>query len=158
MPEDAIAIKSIPRLRVAELTGIAGGFDPEHIGPVVKALFGDLMDRLSQDGIDGVGPAVAFYDTTPVGGEVIVHAGIPVGPQAQTCHDFAVVDLPEIPRAATLVHRGPMDHVLPAWHSLEHWIDASGYCADGPARERYLVSTENPGGWVTELQVPITRE
>ncbi|WP_430331254.1 GyrI-like domain-containing protein [Rhodococcus sp. ACT016] len=135
MSDEEVVVKSVPGFRVAELTGTAVGFDPEHIGPVVRPLFGRLMDRLTDDGIEGVGPAVAYYETTPVGGEVVVHAGIPVGPQTRFGQGFAVVDLPEIPRAATLVYGGPMDHVLPAWRSLEHWIDANGYRADGPARE-----------------------
>jgi len=156
MSHDEIVIKSVPGFRVAELTGTAGGFDPERIGPVVKPLFGALMDGLADAGIEGVGPAVAYYERTPVGEDVVVHAGIPVGPEVRSGRGFAVLDLPEIPRAATLVYRGAMEHVLPAWRSLEQWIDENGYRADGPAREWYLVYTENPDDWVTELQVPVT--
>lgn len=156
MSDGEIVIKSVPGVRVAELTGTAGGFDPEHVGPVVKPLFDALMDSLADGGIEGVGPAVAYYERTPVGGDVVVHAGIPVGPEVRPGRDFVVLDLPEVPRAATLVYRGAMAHVLPVWRSLERWIEANGYRADGPARERYLAYTENSDDWVTELQVPVT--
>ena len=53
-----------------------------------------------------------------------VHAALPVAARA----------------AATLVHCGSMDHVLPAIQALARWIDASGYRDD----------------WVTELAEPIT--
>ncbi|MGF7125152.1 GyrI-like domain-containing protein [Rhodococcus sp. AG1013] len=158
MSDSEIVVKPLPGLRVAELTGVAAGFDPEHVGPVVKPLFDELMDGLARDGVRGIGPALAYYERTPAGADVVVHAAIPVGPDERPGRDFAVVDLPEIPRAATLEHRGSMENVLPAWASLEHWIEANGYRADGPARERYLVYSENTDDWVTELQRPVTRD
>jgi len=34
------------------------------------------------------------------------------------------VDLPEIGQAATIVHRGSMDNVMPTNQTLARWIDA----------------------------------
>jgi hypothetical protein len=34
------------------------------------------------------------------------------------------VDLPEIGQAATIVHRGSMDNVMPTIQTLARWIDA----------------------------------
>ncbi|WP_328521923.1 GyrI-like domain-containing protein [Kribbella sp. NBC_00359] len=65
-----------------------------------------------------------------------------------------VIDLPAV-RVATLVYRGPIDQVLPAWQALARWIDDNGYRSGEPARELYLDCPEDPAGWVTELQEPI---
>jgi DNA-binding transcriptional MerR regulator len=66
------------------------------------------------------------------------------------------VDLAQV-QHATLVHRGPITAVLPAWQALARWVDAHGYQSAGPARELYLECPEDPAGWVTELQEPIGR-
>lgn len=157
MANGEIEVEAIPGMRVAELTSTAAGFDPEHVGPVVRPLFGELMARLARDGIEPAGPAVAYYERTPAGDDVVVHAAVPVPDSARSSTDFAVLDLPRIPRAAILEYRGPMDDVLPAWRSVEQWIEANGYRADGPARERYVVYSDDPAHRVTELQQPVTR-
>jgi hypothetical protein len=37
---------------------------------------------------------------------------VPVGADVRSDHDFAIVDLPDIEQAATIVHRGSMDNVI----------------------------------------------
>lgn len=157
MANGKIMIEAIPGMRVAELTSTAAGFDPVHIGPVVRPLFDELVVRLERDGVEPAGPAVAYYERTPIGGQVVVHAAMPVADGVRTGTDFAVLHLPSVPRAATLEYRGSMDDVLPAWHSLDAWIESNGYRADGPARERYVVYADDPADRVTELQQPVTR-
>jgi effector-binding domain-containing protein len=67
-----------------------------------------------------------------------------------------VVDQPAT-LAATIVHRGRIDDVLPAWQALARWIDDNGHRSSGPARELYLDCPEDPAQWVTELQEPVIR-
>jgi effector-binding domain-containing protein len=67
---------------------------------------------------------------------------------------LGVIDLPAV-RAATLVYRGPIEQVLPAWQALARWIDDNGYRSGEPARELYLDCPDDPDDWVTELQEPI---
>lgn len=59
-------------------------------------------------------------------------------------------------RAATIVHRGSMDTVLPTAQTLARWIDANGYRSAGYPREINLECPENRDDWVTELQAPVT--
>jgi hypothetical protein len=68
---------------------------------------------------------------------------------------FSVVDLAEIPTAATVIHHGSMDNVLPSIQALARWIDASGYHSLGYAREVTLKFSDDRDDWVTELQEPI---
>ncbi|MDH6575524.1 MerR family transcriptional regulator [Kitasatospora sp. MAP5-34] len=157
MPSDDVVVKSIPAVRVAELTGTAAGFEPEHIGPVVGPLFGELCRRVAEAGLTPAGASIAYYTAAEDGGEAVtVHAAVPVAATPQDGHDFAIVDLPAIENAATIVHRGSMDAVLTTAQTLARWIDATGHRSTGYARELYLEVAGDPDTWVTELQEPIT--
>ncbi len=50
MTLDDIQIKQIPATRVAELTGMAEGFEPESIGPVIQPLYHELYGQLAAAG------------------------------------------------------------------------------------------------------------
>ncbi|WP_050779536.1 GyrI-like domain-containing protein [Streptomyces sp. C] len=69
-----------------------------------------------------------------------------------------IVELPGVERAATVVHRGPMDGVLPTAQALARWIDAHGHRSAGYARELTLACPEDPREWVTELQEPLASQ
>ncbi|WP_433795416.1 MerR family transcriptional regulator [Actinoplanes sp. CA-252034] len=155
MPTDDVVLKRIPAVRVAELTAVADGYEPEHISPVIQPLYDQLFRRLEAAGVRPSGPGVAYYEDAD-GGRITVHAAIQVtaGPGGG---DFEVRDLPVIAEAATIVHRGSMDAVVPTGQVLAEWIDANGYRAVGYAREINLECPENRDDWVTELQVEVTR-
>ncbi|WP_410539514.1 MerR family transcriptional regulator [Streptomyces sp. KL2] len=158
MPTEDIVVKSIPPVRVAELTGIADSFGPEHIGPVIQPLYDELCRRLERAGVEPAGPGIAWYEDAPGGGgAVVVHAGITVAAGAGGGEDFEIVDLPGIERAATIVHRGPMDRIMPTAQALARWIDTAGHRSAGYARELYLECPQDREKWVTELQEPITQ-
>ena len=91
------------------------------------------------------------------GDGILVHATIPVDADPREDHDFAIVDLPEIEQAATILHRGAMDDVMSTIQALARWIDANGYRSVGYNRELYIELGEDRGAWVTELQEPIVR-
>jgi len=130
MPTDDVQIKRIPAVRVAELTGLAAGFAPEAIGPLIGPLYDELCRRLDRAGVQPVGPALAYYQDTP-DGQVQVHAAMPVNADRADVAGVAVVDLPEIDRAATIVHRGSMDEVMPTAQALASWIENNGYRSVG---------------------------
>jgi DNA-binding transcriptional MerR regulator len=155
MPTDDIQIKALPAVRVAELTGTAASFEPQSISPVIQPLYDELVRRLDQAGVTPVGPASAYYENVPDGDGVVVHATLPVNVEAAG-HDFAVVDLPAVEQAATIVHRGSMDNVMSSIQTLASWIDAHGYRSVGLNRELYLQTGDDVDTWVTELQEPVT--
>ncbi|WP_427015619.1 MerR family transcriptional regulator [Pseudarthrobacter sp. P1] len=158
MPETAVTIKSLPALHLAELTGTAAGFEPTAIGPVIQPLYRELMRRLDSAGATLAGPAVAWYEQLD-DGTVLVHAGAQVGAETVSDGVFTLVDLPAVGQAATLIHRGPMDRVMPSVQALAGWIDAHGYASAGNSREYYLdyAMNDDPDSWVTELQEPVAR-
>ncbi|GLV82250.1 hypothetical protein Slala03_19390 [Streptomyces lavendulae subsp. lavendulae] len=106
------------------------------------------------------GPGLAHYEPAHGGepGSVLVHAGLPVA-AAVRAEDLGggvrIVELPGVERAATVVHRGSMDGVLPTAQALARWIDANGHRSSGYARELNLDCPEDRDRWVTELQEPL---
>ncbi|GGS12849.1 MerR family transcriptional regulator [Streptomyces nojiriensis] len=161
MPADDIVVKSLPPVRLAELTGTAGSYEPQDIGPVIGPLYEELCRRIEAAGVVPTGPGTAYYEDVPGTGSaaaVLVHAGLPVAASVRAEDlggEVRIVTLPAVERAATVVHRGPMDGVLPTSQALARWIDAHGHRSAGYARELTLACPEDPDQWVTELQEPL---
>ncbi|MGX2995560.1 MerR family transcriptional regulator [Streptomyces sp. JNUCC 64] len=157
MPTNDVVVKSLPAVRVAELTAIAASFEPEDVGPVVGPLYEELFRRLEAAGVTPTGPGIARYEDAPEGdGRIRVHAGIEVAAHLPLRDDaFRVLDLPPVERAATIVHRGAMDTVLPTAQALARWIDGNGHRATGYPREISLECPPDRDEWVTELQAPV---
>jgi DNA-binding transcriptional MerR regulator len=157
MPSTDVVVKRVAPVRVAELTGTAQSYQPEDIGPVIQPLYPELTRRLARAGVAATGPGIAYYEDSPEG-TVTVHACLPVAVAPREDYEFAVVDLPAIESAATIVHRGSMDGVVATAQLLARWIDAGGHRAVGYARELYLdCPADAPDRWVTELQTPIAK-
>jgi DNA-binding transcriptional MerR regulator len=152
MPTTDVQVKKVPAVRVAEVTGVAADFGPEAIGPVIVPLYEELWGRLQTAGITPVGPMIAYYEDAPEGG-VLIHAAAPVN--VESIEGLAVVDLPAIERAATIVHHGSMDNVLSSIQTLATWIEDNGHTSAGYNREVYLEWAEDTSKWVTELQEPL---
>ncbi|MBO0830251.1 MAG: MerR family transcriptional regulator [Streptosporangiales bacterium] len=156
MPTHDVQVKRLPAVRLAELTATAASFEPESITPVIVPLYEELGGRLAAAGVRPTGPGIAYYEEDGAGA-VVVHAGIPVDTDPSAGHDFAVVDLPTVEAAATIVHHGSMDDVMPTVQTLARWIDDNGYRSAGYNRELYLDCEGPRDQWVTELQEPVSR-
>lgn len=156
MNTEDVVLKPVAPIRVAELAGTADGYGPEHIGPVIGPMYPELHRRLEAAGVTPAGPAIAYY--VPDGEAVGVHAGMPVATAPDAAHDFAVVDLPAVPAAATIVHHGHMDGVMGSLQTLARWIEDNGYRPVGYHREVYLnYCPDRPEEGVTELQVAVVK-
>ncbi|HMI23200.1 MAG TPA: helix-turn-helix domain-containing protein, partial [Streptosporangiaceae bacterium] len=59
VPADGVVVKRLAPVRVAELTGVAAGYEPEAITPVIQPLYHDVWCRLASADIPAAGPAVA---------------------------------------------------------------------------------------------------
>ena len=153
IPADGVVIRRLTPVRVAELAGQATGYEPEAITPVIQPLYQELWQRLATAGVPTAGPGVAYYEDGA--GAILVHAAAPVNAEPGGDHGLVIVDLPEVTSAATIIHHGSMDDVLPTVQALARWIDASGYRSAGYAREVTLDWHHDREQWVTELQQPI---
>jgi DNA-binding transcriptional MerR regulator/effector-binding domain-containing protein len=152
----AVVLKELPAACFVALSSTAASFTPEDIGPVIKPLCAELGQRLpSATGVQPSGRLTCFYEAA--GEEVAVQAGVEASVSAGgELNGLQVVDQPAT-LAATIVHRGRIEDVLPAWQALARWIDDNGHRSSGPARELYLDCPEDPAQWVTELQEPVVR-
>ncbi|WP_329565711.1 MerR family transcriptional regulator [Kitasatospora sp. NBC_01266] len=161
MNSNDVVVKPIPAVRVAELSAVAGGYEPEQISPVVGPLFDRLCRLLAESDLAMAGPGIAYYEPVADGsGAVLVHAAFPVAapaPLERHPAGFAIVDLPALAAAATIVHRGSMDDLLGSAQSLARWIEGNGWRSTGYARELYLECPEDQAGWVTEIQEPVVQ-
>ncbi|MBG6104600.1 MerR family transcriptional regulator [Micromonospora vinacea] len=161
MTTQDVVLKEIAPVRVAELTAVAPSYQSEDIGPVIQPLYPELFRRLDAAGITPTGPGIAWYEPAPGddGDAVVVHAAVTVGVGASAASDVAVVDLPGLRNAATIIHHGAMDDVEPSMQALARWIEENGYRTDGFAREVYLeYCADTPEKGVTELQVAVYRD
>lgn len=157
MSHDEVVLRSVPPLRVAEVTATAASYAGSDIGPAIAPLYPRLMAALDSAGVKPAGPAVAYYEPEP-DGRVVVHAGIAVDPNETGAGDFEVRDLAGLELAATIVHHGSIREVMPSMDALMAWIGANGYEALAWAREVYLdYSPEDEAHGVTELQVPVRK-
>lgn len=154
LPTHEVVVKHLPAVRLAELSTTAGSFHPDDIGPVVQPLCAELGERLTQADVTPVGRLTCFYDKA-FEDSVAVHAAVPIATEHGTnLNGLSITDLPPADHA-TLVHRGPIDAVLPSWQALARWVDTHGHGSTGPARELYLECPDDPARWVTELQEPL---
>jgi effector-binding domain-containing protein len=166
MATEDVALKAVAATRVAELTATAASYSPGDIGPATAALYPELFRRLGAAGIRPAGgPAIVYYeDPAEPSDAITVHAAIPVTAGPQRGYDFAIVDLPAIRPAATILHRGTMADVTRSLWILAGWIEDNGYRPVGYHREVYLAhgpdtaSPDEAGQRVTvaELQVTVT--
>ena len=155
MPTDDVQVKRISKVRVVALTGTAAGFEPEVHRSRHRAALRRTVHTARPRRNAPIGPAIAYYEDTPYNDGVLVHATLPVDARIGVDRDFAIVDLPEIEQAATIVHRGNKDDVMPTIQTLARWIGANGYRSAGYNRELYIDYGQARDAWVTELQEPI---
>lgn len=158
--DGAVTLTEVVPARVAQLANIAASYSRQDIGPVIRLLYPELIRRLNIAGIHPAGGLVIVHygDPPELSDAVIVHTAVPVATATRPCRGFAVADLPEMRRAATITHHGPAEQVLESLRVLAGWIEDNGYRAVGYHRELYLGNPADEADQnVTEIQVSIQR-
>lgn len=149
LPE--IVVKSLPAFRLLGMTAQVAG--PHEVPSVIGAMFDQTREALERHDFPAEIP-VALYSMDDKGLEVIagwMYDGDPTG-------GFDVFDV-DASEAVTLVHLGSMENIQASWDRLIQHTHAEGFTFAGPTRELYLESAdEDQSTWVTELQIPVTRE
>jgi DNA-binding transcriptional MerR regulator len=154
MSSKDVVVKTVEPVVVAELSGVSPSDDPSDVGPVVQGLYDRLTAAMVDQQIGFAGPGIAYY--RPLGDGLEVHAGCQVMPGSVATGEVAIVQLPGIARAATLLHVGVMDEIIAGYAALGTWIEEHGFRTDGTAREVYLATHPLPQQeWQTEIQMPI---
>ncbi len=108
MSADDVVLKRTETVLLAELSGIAAGYGPQDIGPVITPPYEELCRRLAACGMTPSGPGLAYCEDAPDAGEfpdgqrggggsgsgqgaggrqgggeaIVVHAGFVIAPEA----------------------------------------------------------------------------
>jgi DNA-binding transcriptional MerR regulator len=156
-----VILKSIPAMRVAELSAPCASYEGPDIGPALTPLYPQLMERMAEAGVRMTGAPLAYYLPAPKGPgdeSITVHAAFPFAGDVPPDPGFQVATLPAVEHAATLLHHGPMAEAFRTGQLLANWIDDNGFrpVGRGYAREVYL---DCPPclleKWVTEMQIEV---
>jgi effector-binding domain-containing protein len=135
---------------------VAASYASADIGPTIQPLYQQLHERVTEAGAVPSGPPVAYYAPADEQGAVTVVAGFTFSAEASPGQRFDIIELPAVPRAATLIHHGSLENADETYQALAKWIEDNGYRADGAgyAREVYLdTPMDDMSKWVTEMQI-----
>lgn len=153
-----IIYKRVAPVTVYAASEYAPGMGPENVGPVVGPLIGALDDALIAAGRPLLEPGIFWYEAE-ADDKFAVHVSYTAEESPVEGPGYDVVGLPEMPTAATLLHRGDMSGIGESWGALMEQLVADGYRVVGACREVYLEAEGHEPGpdWVTELQAPVER-
>lgn len=153
-----VEYKSVAPVTVYAAVGYAPGAGPENVGPVVGPLIQGLDRALRAAGRPLIEPGIFWYEPAS-DDRFAVHASYVAEAEPVAGDGYEVVELPALPTAATLIHRGDMTTIGESWTRLMESIAAAGYEVIGACREVYLEAPGHEPGpdWVTELQAPVAR-
>jgi DNA-binding transcriptional MerR regulator len=151
-----VVVKQSEPVRIAEAIGFVPAFGYENVSPVFVPLFSEVFAYLKEAGVRP-GINIAQYEGPADDGSVVLHVGFDLGAQDVLGNDrIQVLDLPVV-EVASVIHRGTMGEIAPAFEDLMRWTADSGYKSAGPSRELYHEwNDEDPSLHVTELQLLVT--
>jgi DNA-binding transcriptional MerR regulator len=155
----AVEYRPIDAVTVYAVEGRAPGMGPENVSPVIDPLLERLDGALAAAGRTLHEPGVFWYETVPDSEELAVHVSFTADPAPVQGDGYDVVELPRIPTAGVLTHRGDMPSIGRSWMTLMNQVVDDGYRIVGPTREVYVeAAAELPQSeWVTELIVPVEK-
>lgn len=128
----------------------------DEISPSIRT----TVHQLLQAGTESNGPMILLYfdDDDACGDQLDMFAGVPVTALPSQMDELECQRLPGDERLACVIYRGDYPGIGAAYRALDHWVAASGYCANGPYREIYLRSpadSNDTASYLTEIQLPI---
>ncbi|WP_349428069.1 MerR family transcriptional regulator [Microbacterium sp. LWS13-1.2] len=155
-----IEYRPIDPVTVYAVEGRAPGAGPENVSPVIDPLLGCLTAALRAAGRDLIEPGIFWYEDVEGSEELGVHVSFTADDVPQPGEGYDVVELPAVPLAAVVTHRGDMPSIGESYSLLMTGLIDDGYRMVGPCREVYLVAEPDipQSDWITELQVPVERD
>lgn len=152
MSELEFVDKPLDAVHVAQLTTVVAdtGEITDWMGPAYERLAG----KLSTAGAPPRQPSISWYEPQEAG--LRVGASFPTALETAPDSEVEIADLPAVPKAVTVIHRGSMATIGDSWQALARHIDDRGLESIGVCREVYLETPmDDQSVWVTELQQPV---
>jgi effector-binding domain-containing protein len=154
MPEYEVVIKKVKPQKAVSIRRILP--DYSHI----SELFNLIGPYLGKVHAPVKGPPVALYhDHEYKEADVDVEVAFPLWRDAKAEGEFKMTELPGYDSVASVVYKGPFEHIGDAYNALMRWIEANNYHMVGPTREIYMTDPAKsaPKDYVTEVQAPVTK-
>jgi effector-binding domain-containing protein len=156
MPEQNVVLKKVNAQKVASVRGVV----PTYAD--IDRLFNELCPYLEEHQAQWIGPPIAvYYDMEYKESDVDIEVAVPITGSIPVSDRVKVGELPALEQAACLIHQGSYEMLGESYKALMAWTEANGYQIAGPDREVYLKSHKeagDPSGFVTELQLPVTKK
>jgi effector-binding domain-containing protein len=157
MPDYDIVVKKLEAVQVASVRDIVPSYGE------VSRLFNELFSYLARHRVQFVGPPLIIYhDAEYMETDADIEVAVPINGTIPTTERIKMQVLPEIERAACLIHKGPYENLHLAYAVLMTWVEANGYQITWPNREVYLKgpgaeNKDDPATYVTEIQLPVKK-
>jgi DNA-binding transcriptional MerR regulator len=156
-----VVMKAIPAVRVASVRDESPTF--ADLGRTFERLFNEVGGYLARHGAQAnANPgerALAVYHQAEHE-PLVVEAALGVMGALPANDRVKVYDLPALPHAVSVIHRGPYSTIEAAYGAVMKWIEVNRYALAGPVREVYLAFDRDgdPAAYVTEVVLPVTAE
>jgi DNA-binding transcriptional MerR regulator len=159
LPTHEIVLRGLPAQRVAVIANRPTSFAQDDLGEVLRPAFEELIGALGEVGVDAEGFPFAFFTGSEDEGDLVAYAAIGVGDQAKGLSGrVELMELPEVPEAATVIRKGPIDHTYrEIYAELARWVEEHGYVPVGAGRDVFVDPFPADGESVTEIQWPLRR-
>jgi DNA-binding transcriptional MerR regulator len=169
MPEHEVLLKTVQAQWIASVRKTIPCWDQDVFGPTLTRMFDQVGERLSRQGVEGIGTGIALYHESQFihlgnqGEDADVEAALPIAGPAPESDLVKVRELPKT-EVAFAVHHGSFAGLPLAKQAVFAWIEANGYHRAGPIREVYLhhdpdhQTNEDSPRHITEVQFPVVKE
>lgn len=128
----------------------------EEIKQVIGALFGEIMEYFTRNGLAPAGMPLTIYHEMDAD-RLEMECGMPVASPVEGTERVRPGELPA-GKVATVTHMGPYEQLGQTWSALMKWMEEEGLQAAGAPWEVYVTDPgEEPdqSKWRTDIFFPI---
>lgn len=155
-----VVMKAMPAVRVASVRDESPSF--ATLARTFERLFGELTRYVYHHGAQlnakpGENAFTVYHQAEHE--PLAVEAALGVIGALPPSDRVQVYDLPALPHAVSVIHRGPYSTIESAYAAAMKWIEVNHYALAGPVREVYLAFDRDgdPANYVTEVVLPVAK-
>lgn len=151
-----VIIKEVESLKIASIREIISYYDKQ--GP----LWEELVEYLNQNNVKMLQPCILnYHDSGYKESDVDVEVAIHVASTVPSNGRVIFRDLEGYKEMVCAIHKGSYESIGTTYHVIMKWIEENGYKIIGNNRALFLEggwSVKNPEEYITEIQIPVTKE
>jgi effector-binding domain-containing protein len=150
-----VVLKSLPAVTVASMRTIMPSYDSYF------EVIPEMGEEMNKKGAVCLDPPYCFnlyHDGEYREKDIDVEVCEAVVKACEDSEKVKYKNIPGIPSAACIMHKGPYSGLRDAYAFVLKWIEDNGYKMSGKPRESYLDgiwNCEDENDWLTEVQIPV---